>query len=266
MSLHLSQLDANGTKIGSGTGFVVTDGSDGYLVTARHVLTGVNADTGTVLCPGPQPSSIEIQYHSKSNLLRRWIPVVEPLMSPDSRRLWYGYPSDDAERSRKIDIAALPLSQSCDDACCEAVDIRHLSIESSFEHGTEVIPSVASPVSIVGFWKRGLFSGELPVWKTGHIASEPLVDYDGNPLFLVDANTQQGMSGSPVFQRVSTGYKTPGRHGVVNVSEPVTQFLGVYSSRWTATADNMTLGRVWKPTAVIAIIKSIAKDRSAGPR
>jgi V8-like Glu-specific endopeptidase len=39
----------------------------------------------------------------------------------------------------------------------------------------------------------------LPVWKTGHIASEPAVDFEGNPLFVVDVSAFPGMSGAPVF-------------------------------------------------------------------
>ena len=46
-----------------------------------------------------------------------------------------------------------------------------------------------------GFYDQKHF---LPIWKTGHVASEPSVDFEGRPAFLVDVSAFPGMSGSPV--------------------------------------------------------------------
>jgi len=64
---------------------------------------------------------------------------------------------------------------------------------------------VAQDVSIVGF-PYGLMGGfDLPLWVRGTIASEPeipfTVDDQDLPLFLVDARTREGQSGSPTLQR-----------------------------------------------------------------
>lgn len=38
----------------------------------------------------------------------------------------------------------------------------------------------------------------LPIWKTGHIASEPEADFEDQPKLLIDATTRRGMSGAMV--------------------------------------------------------------------
>ena len=45
-----------------------------------------------------------------------------------------------------------------------------------------------------GFYDQKHF---LPVWKTGHVASEPSVDFEGRPVFLVDVSAFPGHVGIP---------------------------------------------------------------------
>jgi hypothetical protein len=84
-------------------------------------------------------------------------------------------------------------------------------------------------VSIIGY-PYGLATAHAwPIWKTGHIASDIDLDYDGRPAFLIDATARSGMSGSPVVHRTSGGFTT--RSGDVIYStgvRPATRFLGVY--------------------------------------
>ena len=56
-----------------------------------------------------------------------------------------------------------------------------------------------------GFYDQKHF---LPVWKTGHVASEPSVDFEGRPVFLVDVSAFPGMSGSPVLAVANGLYET----------------------------------------------------------
>ena len=112
----------------------------------------------------------------------------------------------------------------------------------------DVVPWVATPAHVVGFMDGEEAVNTLPVWKTGHIASEPSVDRDNLPMFLIDATTRRGMSGSPVHLRVTGGYRSRDRRGeIVQLSESRTMWLGVYSGR---TSENSELGRVWRPEVV----------------
>jgi len=58
---------------------------------------------------------------------------------------------------------------------------------------------VTSGLSIVGFPFGITGGGGLGVWVQGTIATEPSLDFDGMPRFLIDSRTRPGQSGSPVL-------------------------------------------------------------------
>jgi hypothetical protein len=70
-------------------------------------------------------------------------------------------------------------------------------------------------VFILGF-PKGISQGAFPIWKRGSIATEPLYGVttiwakSGAPVILVDALTNDGMSGSPVLY---FGSEVVGDHG-----------------------------------------------------
>ena len=67
----------------------------------------------------------------------------------------------------------------------------------------------------------------LPVWKTGHVASEPAVDFEGRPVFLVDVSAFPGMSGSPVLAVANGIYET--EDGSMR-SGRIWKLLGIFSA------------------------------------
>jgi hypothetical protein len=98
------------------------------------------------------------------------------------------------------------------------------------------------------------------IWVRGTIASEPGIDYDDLPRFLVDARTRVGQSGSPVI-RVSVDGLTPTVDGGVAIyNGPVMRLVGVYSGRINQESD---LGYVWR----VGVIKDIltGSKRAGGP-
>lgn len=116
---------------------------------------------------------------------------------------------------------------------------------------TDIVPTVAMPISIIGFPLGFSGPGRLPIWKTGHIASDPDLDYNKEPLFLIDATTRGGMSGSPVVLRLSGGYKTRSGNSVMSSSRKATLFLGIYSGKLPGDSE---IGRVWRPYLIEEII------------
>ena len=109
----------------------------------------------------------------------------------------------------------------------------------------------AMPVSIIGFPLGLSPDGAFPIWKTGHIASDPDIDYQGRPAFLIDATTRGGMSGSPVVIRMYGGYLTRARQNVIGRRQ-ITRFLGVYSGRIHVEAE---IGLVWRPHVIQDILE-----------
>jgi hypothetical protein len=137
----------------------------------------------------------------------------------------------------------------------------HLDL-SLAEVDLEIAPS--EPLSIIGF-PLGLSSGGMfPIWKTGHVASDMDVDYGGLPVFLVDATTKHGMSGSPVIARRIGMSRRPGT--IVIGGGTVQRFLGVYSGRISEESD---IGMVWKPVTLrdilgVSPVASTSPDPRAG--
>jgi hypothetical protein len=127
-------------------------------------------------------------------------------------------------------------------------------------------------VTVVGF-PFGVNTDSLAIWTRASIASEFDADYNDLPLYLVDARTRDGQSGSPViFFRTGAYFEKYGSIVLPNMDQkfvrrpgaPISdedgrptsgfteEFLGVYSGRINAESD---LGFVWRPSAVRNIIE-----------
>lgn len=233
------QMTVNDNPLGTGTGFVVKSDGREYLVTNWHNLSGRHPESGAVLhSQGGLPEEVIIMHHS-SQRLGSWTPREEPLEDSSGDRRWHAHPD-----GSNVDIAALPLQNT------DSVTTYTLDLDLANE-GLALQPAMA--VSIVGFPLGETASGALPIWKTGHIASDPDVDYGGNPVFLVDATTRSGMSGSPVYRREYGAVRKEGG-GMELGTGSSTQFLGIYSGR---IRDNSEVGRVWKPKAIRELLANI---------
>ncbi|HWX64315.1 hypothetical protein [Bradyrhizobium sp.] len=115
----------------------------------------------------------------------------------------------------------------------------------SYEYG---YARVGPEVFILDFPLGLALQGVLPIWKRGSIAFEPLVAIDNNlPIFIVDAATRHGISGSPVvyFGRELTN--TSGVAAQAPPTFPEPWLLGVYAGRRGASPEEteIAFGRVW---------------------
>jgi len=237
-SLILEQR-VNGQPLGTATGFCVRKGATNYLVTNWHVVAGRNPDTGAILSPtAAVPDQLLIAYHAAGQL-GTWYIKPEPLYDAAHKPRWIEHQS-----GKTVDVVALPLSGLGSDVTIYPLD---LSLADA-----DVVVQVAMPVSIVGFPLGLATAGAWPIWKTGHIASDPGLNYDGRPAFLIDATTRGGMSGSPVILRLYGGYATKNAAMVLG-GGPATKFLGIYSGR---IHDQSEIGRVWRPSVLADIMGS----------
>ena len=237
-SLYLELL-VNGNLLGKATGIAVQIDDVPYLITNWHVLSGRHPDTNAVSSPtGATPDEIRIAHHA--NTLGNWKLVSESLLDADRGRRWLEHPA-----GRQVDLAALPLLNINDDITIHAFDLALAD--------TDMVPQVAMPVSIIGF-PLGLASlGAFPIWKTGHIASDPDINYQGAPAFIIDATTRGGMSGSPVVLRLFGGYATESGHFIMAGGGPRTRFLGLYSGRIHVKSE---IGLVWRPHLITELLEA----------
>jgi hypothetical protein len=237
--------------LAKGTAFVCLSKKGPVLVTNWHNVTGMNIDTKQPICKhGGVPDSIRI-HHNRANTLGQWVWKTEPLLTNNKPR-WIEHPI----LGDKADVVALPLT-----------DLQDVHLEYYDPvGGPDIAVKPADIVSVVGFPFGLQVGGSCAIWATGFVASEPEIDYDGLPIFLVDCRTRKGQSGSAVIAHRNGGPVTMHGGAINNYTGPVTKFLGIYSGRVNEESD---LGKVWKASAVARVIGAVAPIcavRSEPPR
>jgi len=251
----------NGARpVSQGTGFffasTTPDGKPDtvFLVTNYHVVTGRAPMTA-----GPRTGDrIRFILHESSTDLTRVRQVELPLYDLSNMPLWV---MSDAVPAADVVLVPVPP---------EAYrDISLIVFTEAHTRGDIKIRPTSGATLLgypYGFYDESHF---LPVWKTGHVASEPNVDFDNLPTFLVDVSAFPGMSGSPVLAVANGIYEA--EDGSMR-SGRVLKLLGIFSampvvrehrpaepgsmSTETQTTEiNLQLGYVWKA----ALIADLAK-------
>jgi Trypsin-like peptidase domain len=237
----LIQMRFNGKVLSTGTAFVA-EHSNGYLlVTNRHNVTGRRQDDNRPLSStGGIPNEVEI-LHNQAGNLGSWVSRVEPLVDNVGNPLWHEHPV----LGPRADFVTLPLTQLND------VDL----FPHSLGFGDPAIHCIpADVVSVIGFPFGLTGGGCLALWVTGFIASEPSINFNNMPIFLIDCRSRPGQSGSAVIANRNGGLVTLDDGSSAEFNGPVSRFLGIYSGRINEQSD---LGIVWKAQAIQELINSI---------
>jgi hypothetical protein len=236
------QIYANNSAIASATAFVVQYEEKYFLITNWHVLSGQNAETKQTLSPTAAcPNEIRIMHHVRDQI-GKWKIISESLYETDGKPRWLEHPL-----GNEIDVVALPLENIDSEIIIYPLDLKMSEVG--------IISQPGMPVFIIGYPYGLSAAGSWPIWKTGHIASDSDLDYDNKPVFLIDATTRQGMSGSPVVLRLKGGYKR--RDGRFILAGGITtELLGIYSGRIHNQAE---IGMVWKPRVIKEILEAGVK-------
>lgn len=236
----LIQMHLNGHNLAIGTGFVANSTKGPVLITNRHNVTGKNNKTGAILSPnGHLPDSITI-LHNKAGQLGKWVGRLEQLYK-DYIPLWIEHPV----LGSTADFVALPLTQLND------VDIYPHTLGVG---DRKILVSPSDTVSVIGFPFGLTAGGALAIWSTGFMASEPEIDYENLPTFLIDCRARPGQSGSAVVAHRNGGSVAMEGGGTSMFGGPITKFLGIYSGRINEQSD---LGIVWKASAIQQLVDSI---------
>jgi hypothetical protein len=175
----------NGQKISNATGFVAESRGGPILITNRHVVTGRHQKTGECLSKQAAiPNQLAI-FHNKKGAISQWVECVEPLYDDHNNKLWYEHPS----LGEIADFVAIKLTN------IENADFIRCSLGIN---DPIIMIQVTDKVSVVGFPFGIKTNGGFAIWATGSIASEPEIDHDNLPIFLIDCRSREGQSGSPV--------------------------------------------------------------------
>ena len=127
-----------------------------------------------------------------------------------------------------------------------------------------------------GFYDK---KNALPIWKTGSVASEPEVDFEGKPCFLVDVSAFPGMSGSAVFA-ISPHGVYESKDGGIKMGKNLKTFLGIYASMemvckekyleeiihdagrvGIVDRESLEIGYVWKANLLLETVTGISIDK-----
>lgn len=236
----LLQMQFQGNALATGTGFVAESPRGAVLITNLHNVTGRNPQTRQPLSPtGGVPDEVVI-LHNRANRLGEWIPKTESLFNGDEP-CWIEHPTFGSQ----FDFVALPLTQLDD------VQLYPYNLD---DKGPRIFFGPADTISVVGFPFGIQAGGSLAIWATGFIASEPTINFNNLPVFLIDCRSRPGQSGSAVI-----AYRSGGMIGLEDGSTavydgPIMRLLGIYSGRINEQSD---IGIVWKAQAIQELVSSI---------
>jgi len=222
---------------GIGTAFIVKTKNEHYfLITNWHCATGINPDTNEPVSDNGviHPEFMDVHLFKKGSL-NEWNVKRIPLLDENGNKKYIEHP-----RGQEIDIIAIRIDNYPD------VDLYNLW-EANIVDNIDV--DITDNCSIVGFPKGISTGGKFPIFKTGHVASEFEIDHDNKPMFLIDASTREGMSGSPVYC-IRNKFASVGG-ALMGGTSSIARFLGVYAGR---VGDDIEIGRVFKAHCVEEVI------------
>ena len=269
---HLSMITTpvillKGNKtISQGTGFYygLQDSSHGtvlFLVTNYHVLTGYPPEK----TKPPKGDNIIFYLHKDAENPGNVKQIRFPLFTKNDKPIWLS-----SKEFPHADVVVIPMVASL------IGDAKVFGISKDWTGGNIKIRPT-STITLIGY-PYGYYDKKnwLPIWKTGSIASEPDVDFEGKPLFLVDISAFSGMSGSPAFAIAYGAYETI--EGPTTVGH-IQKFLGIYASMQVleeekyleeltsesrlgvVVRESLELGHIWKASLIIDITREIDVER-----
>jgi hypothetical protein len=256
------RIEASNDQIESvGTGFLfaynLPDGREvPLLITNRHVVEGYN--TGKI----------------RFTLMKDGVAIlgeyIEKSFSTFSTK-WFFHPN------KEIDIAVLPLGLHIRDIIESDKKVFTVGIPKEAIPSTEQIKELDAIEDIVfvgypnGLWDS---TNNLPIIRRGITATPISIDFEGKPIFLVDASVFQGSSGSPVF--LYNKGTIADRHGNIKIGSRLL-LLGIISSVYykedekildmvsskkvpsVITSEMLDIGIVYKSNQILQMIESILR-------
>ncbi len=260
-------LLASGARtVSQGTGFLyaTTKGNDPdmvFLVTNYHVVTG-NEPQSTTPAKGDR---LQFYLHTSREDPTNYFTVNIPLYTKTGEPIWIR-----SSQFPEADVVLVPIVPQL------YSDRGQLFVFSETHTQIDMKVRPSTQATLLGY-PYGFFDTKnfLPVWKTGHLATEPSFDFQGEPVLLVDVSAFPGMSGAPAVAVSQGVYENEAGEMMTGVQR---KLLGVFSAmRMVKTrpsvdasgmavdagtpnpGDSLQLGYVWKASLINDIARSFNK-------
>jgi hypothetical protein len=254
-TLRIECFDAGGSLKAFGTGFLLErkvseTASKIFLVSNKHVLLGYEsiALTFTAASQGNPQHGTKRRFFI--NELQKYVKQ---------------HPSD------AIDIAVIDCT-GVFVANLGQIYYKFVSYEMLSDF-TDPELTVAQNVYFVGY-PDNVFDvvNNLPLIRSGLIASHPSLDYNGTPVFIIDAQVFPGSSGSPVY--IDLTYENFKNGNIMLGESKKLKLLGIVSATMLhnnklvavqtpainiCSQEVLGLGIVYKATAIKELINSLVE-------
>jgi hypothetical protein len=221
-------------NVGAATGFFYESGESKYLITNRHVVVDETREF--------YPDSLAIRIHTSQAITTQNRDVNIPLYDSERRPVWVEHPT----HGSSVDIIAIDLGSHL-----QAQDFITYWSAKTFVPPSVVL-GLGDLVLVLGypmeFYDR---MHNLPITKTGTLASPYGAQFGGKPYFLIDANLQPGTSGSPVILPAGTSRR---QRGGVTIGTFPPHLLGINSGEHAVGAVKLGLNVVWYSALIQEIV------------
>lgn len=254
--VYIEILSCTDEILSIATWFLYEYDSDIYLITNKHVVTWRNQDTWKLLSnTWAEPEKLNLFIPNKWKT-EEWMSFItwiknEISLKQNEKEIWLSH------NNTMVDVIAIKFNI----ISWNKESFRSINKNDLYNFSTEISDQVFVlwyPTWITA-WKK------LPIWKKWTIASEPDMDYDNLPKFIIDTSTREGMSWAPVISR----YDSPiwsGENWKMMDSDYFGahyNFIWIYSWRLYSKDENdyftTQLWVVWKKSIIDEIIKSNLK-------
>ena len=214
-----------------GTGFFYGTEQRIFLITNRHVIIDE--------CKKYLPNVVRLSLHNDPKDLRKNGTYDIPLYDV-AEPLWIQQPTPPI-----ADIVAIPFDLQ--DMKKKGFFIKSFSRANLLPDNIQL--EIGEDIMVMGYPLGKYYDSvyNLPIIRSGIIASAYPVPYQGQPHFLIDARLHPGTSGSPVMTKSKNIWRD--KQGNTNIGGSQFFLLGVNSSTWQVEGDPLGLN-----TAVFASI------------
>lgn len=218
--------------MGTATGFFYTTQESKYLITNKHVVAPTQ---------NSRPTSLKIKVHTNPNSLIQNRLIDVPLYDNSNNQLWLEHPTNAA-----VDVVAIDIT-----GLMQQTDVVVYFSENNFLPNN-VRLMLMDNCAIIGY-PLGFYDAvhNLPITRSGAIASAYGSHFRGNPLFLVDAHLHPGTSGSPVILPSSSMRQIAGGIALGHFPHCL---LGINSGEYSVDGNNLELNAVWYSSLIQDII------------